>query len=186
MALLICGLLLFTLVHLTPAAFRALRASLIARLGENPYKGLFSLVVVASLVLIVLGWKSATPAAVYAPPLAGGPITSAMVFIAFVLFVAARSGSNIKRFVRHPQMASVIVWSAAHLLANGDSRSLALFGGLGTWAIVEIVLCNRRDGEWRRPDRVSPKVDVLTVVIGGVAFAVVGYFHQALFGVAPG
>ena len=35
MALLIVGLLLFTLVHLLPAAFGTLRGSLIARLGER-------------------------------------------------------------------------------------------------------------------------------------------------------
>jgi uncharacterized membrane protein len=186
MALLIFGLLLFTLVHLVPAAFHSLRASLIGRMGDNPYRGIFSLVVVISLVLIVLGWKSAAPTAVYAPPLQGGPLTSLLVFVAFVLFVAARSGSNVKRIVRHPQMVSVILWSAAHLLANGDSRSIALFGGLGIWSVAEILLCNRRDGAWRKPDRVSAKVDVITVVIGGVAFALLGYFHQTLFGVAPG
>jgi uncharacterized membrane protein len=186
MALLIFGLLLFTLVHLTPAAFRTAREALIARLGENPYRGLFSLIVIASLVLIVLGWRSATPSVVYSPPLSGGPITSVLVFAAFVLFVATRSGSNIRRFVRHPQMSSVILWSAAHLLANGDSRSVALFGGLGVWAVVVILLCNRRDGEWRKPDRVAPRIDVVTVVIGSAAFGLVGYFHQALFGGAPG
>ena len=186
MALLIFGLLLFTLVHLMPAAFGTLRGSLIARLGENAYRGIFSLVIVIALVLIVIGWRSATPAAVYSPPLQGGPVTSVLVLLAFILFVAARSGSNIKRVVRHPQMLAVILWSAAHLLANGDSRSLALFGGLGVWAIIEILLCNRRDGAWQKPDRVPAKVDVITALIGGIAFALLGYFHQALFGVAPG
>ena len=132
------------------------------------------------------GWKSATPSVVYEPPLSGGLITSVLILAAFILFVAASSGSNIKRLVRHPQMLSVILWSAAHLLANGDSRSVALFGGLGVWAVVEILLCNRRDGEWRKPDRVSAKIDVITVAIAGAAFGLFAYFHQALFGVAPG
>ena len=186
MGLLIFGLLLFTLVHLLPAAFGTLRGSLINRLGENPYRGVFSLVIALSLVLIVLGWRSAAPTAVYAPPLHGGPMSSVLVLIAFILFVAARSGSNIKRVVRHPQMLAVILWSAAHLLTNGDTRSLVLFGALAAWAIAEIVLCNRRDGAWRKPDRVAAKVDVITVLIGSIAFALFGYFHQALFGVAPG
>ena len=90
-ALLIFGLLLFTLVHLMPAAFGALRGSLIARLGENAYRGIYSLVIVIALVLIVIGWRSATPAAVYSPPLQGGPVTSVLVLLAFILFVAARS-----------------------------------------------------------------------------------------------
>ena len=116
MALLIVGLLLFTLVHLMPAAFGNVRESLVTRLGENAYRGLFSLLVIASLVLIVLGWRSAVPTSIYAPPLIGGPIVAALMLAALVLFVAARSGSNIKRYVRHPQMLAVILWSAAHLL----------------------------------------------------------------------
>jgi uncharacterized membrane protein len=186
MGLLIFGVLLFAVVHLIPAIFRPLRASLVDKLGENAYRGIFSLVVVAALVLIVLGWRSATPSGIYVPPLPGGPITSILVFAAFVLFVSARSGSNIKRFVRHPQMLAVILWSSAHLLANGDSRSLVLFGGLGVWAVAEILLCNRRDGAWSRPDRVPTRVDVITVVIGAVAFALLGYLHEMLFGVAAG
>lgn len=186
MVLLIFGVLLFALVHLVPAVFRPLRTQLIDRLGENAYRGVFSLVVVASLVVIVIGWRSATPSAIYMSPLSGGLVTSLLVLAAFVLFVAARSGSNIKRFVRHPQMLSVVLWSAAHLLANGDSRSIVLFGGLGVWAIAEILLCNRRDGEWKRPEPVSVRVDVITILIGGVAFGVLGYLHATLFGVPPG
>ena len=144
------------------------------------------MLVIASLVLIVLGWRSAVPSSIYAPPLIGGPIVAALMLAALVLFVAARSGSNLKRYVRHPQMLAVILWSAAHLLANGDSRSIILFGGLGVWAIVEILLCNRRDGDWRKPEAVSTRIDVVTAAIGIAAFGLLAYFHQSLFGVAVG
>ena len=30
----------------------------------------------------------------------------------------------------------------------GDSRSVLLFGGMGLWAILEIIFINRREGEW--------------------------------------
>jgi len=183
LTLLIGGLLLFTVAHLFPAAFAGPRKQLVDKLGFNPYRGLFSLVIVASLLSIVFGWKAAPQTNVYTAALHGSPIVPALVFVAFVLFVASQSKTNIRRFVRHPQMAAVLFWSAAHLLANGETRSLILFGGLGIWAIAEILLCNRRDGAWEKPAPTSTSTDVITVVIATVAFALILYFHQALFGV---
>ena len=185
MNLLITGIAVWCIAHLFPSVLPAKREALIARLGNNPYRGLFALVILASLVTIVLGWRSATPAAVYAPPMQGSPIISVLVFLAFVLFVAARARTNLKRLLRHPQLTAVIVWSAAHLLANGDTRSIALFGSLGIWAVLEIVLINRRDGPREKPGAVAITSDLVVVAIAAVAFAVIFYFHAALFGVSP-
>ncbi len=185
MSLLITGILLFTIVHLVPAASPATRTRLVDSLGEGPYRGLFSVVIVASLALIVFGWKAATPMSVYAPPVGGGPVISALVFAAFVMFVTSKARSNYRRFVRHPQMLAVILWAAAHLLVNGDSRSVVLFGSLGIWAMVEIVLCNRRDGAWRKPDVMPLSADIRVAVIAGVSFAAFFFLHKALFGVLP-
>ena len=137
-----------------------------------------------AVILIVWGWKTATATAVYYPPLFGSPLIAGLMLIAFILFIVSGAPGNLKRFVRHPQMAGVIVWAIAHLLANGDSRSLVLFGGLGIWAILEILLINRRDGEWQKPEPVPISADGITVVIGFLAFAAVFYFHGTLFGVA--
>lgn len=185
MFLLIAGLLLFTIIHLIPAASPATRASLVDKLGDGPYRGLFSVAIVASLGLIVFGWRAATPTTVYSPPADGGPVISALVFFAFVLFVTSKARTNYRRLVRHPQMMSVILWSVAHLLVSGDSRSVLLFGGLGAWAILEIVLCNKRDGERRKPDVVPFSADVIVAVIAGAAFGALFFLHKALFGVLP-
>ena len=183
MTVLIGGLLLFTAAHLIPAACPGPRKQLVDKLGSNPYRGLFSLVIVASLVIIVFGWKATPPTGLYTAPLHGSPIVSALVFIAFVLFVTSKSKTNIRRFVRHPQMTAVLFWSAAHLLANGETRSVILFGGLGIWALVEILLCNRRDGTWQKPAPVAKSLDAVTLAIAAVGFAFIWYFHPAIFGV---
>ena len=185
MSLLIAGLLVFTVVHLIPAASPATRAGLLEKLGEGPYRGLFSVIVLAALVLIIFGWKAATPSHVYAPPVGGGPLISALVFFAFVMFVTSKARTNYKRIVRHPQMIAVILWYVAHLLVTGDSRSVVLFGGLGIWAIFEIVLCNKRDGEWNKPDVMPFSADLMVAVIAGVAFAAFFFLHKLLFGVMP-
>ena len=71
------------------------------------------------------------------------------------------------------------------LLVNGDSRSVLLFGGLGIWAVFEIVLCNKRDGAWRKPDVVPFSADMIVAVIAAVAFGAFFFLHKALFGVLP-
>jgi uncharacterized membrane protein len=82
-------------------------------------------------------------------------------------------------------MVGTILWATAHLLTNGDSRSLILFGGLAVWAILEIVFCNRRDGSRTQLPEASGKHDLIAIVIGVAVFALVARFHLALFGVAP-
>jgi len=183
MTLLIVGIILFCLIHLFPAVQPGARASLQARLGENPYRGLFSLLILGSLVIIVFGWKSATPSYLYEPPFAANLFVSTMIFVGLVLFFASQANGNIKRFVRHPQMTGTILWGIAHLLLNGDSRSISLFGGLIVWASLEILLINRRDGAWQRPAAAAIKYDLIPVVVGLVVFAGVMHFHAALFGV---
>jgi uncharacterized membrane protein len=182
MSLLITGIVTWCVVHLFPSVAPAARQALLARMG-NAYRGLFALLILAALALIVVGWRSALPAAVYVPPLHGSPIVSLLMLIAFVLFVAARAPTNIRRLLRHPQLNSVIVWAAAHLLANGDTRSLTLFGSLGAWAVLEIVLINRRDGPRESQAALPIRGDAMTIVIGAAAFAITLYLHGLLFGV---
>ena len=185
MALLLAGITTWFLVHLFPAFATSARENLVFKLGENPYKGLFSLLILASLVMIVFGWKSSTPTPVYEPPLAPGILSSIMVLAGLILFFASQFKGYFKRILRHPQMVGTLLWAGAHLLTNGDSRSLALFGGFAVWAILEIVLCNRRDGARSGLPAASVKFDIIAVVIGGVAWAVIGHFHLALFGAVP-
>lgn len=185
MALLLAGITVWFLVHLFPAVAPVSRENMIFKLGENAYKGLFSLLILAALLLIVFGWKSSVPTTVYMPPIAPGLLPAVMVFAAFVLFFSSNFNTNAKRYLRHPQMAGTLLWAAAHLLTNGDSRSVMLFGGLAVWALLEIVLCNRRDGPRDELPAASLKYDLIAVLIGGVAWAIVGHFHIKLFGVPP-
>ena len=123
---------------------------------------MYSLIIVFGLVLIIAGWRSVMPTGVYAPPMAPNPLVSLLVLTALILFAASAIPGNIKRFVRHPQMAAVILWGVAHLLTNGSNRAIVLFCGLTLWAVLEIILCNKRDGEWQKPAKVAVKYDVIT------------------------
>src|SRR5215203_7385910 len=70
MALLILGLVLFLGTHAFSMA-REPRAGLVARLGEGPYKGLYSLLSIAGVVLIAIGfgrYRAAGYIPVWEPP----------------------------------------------------------------------------------------------------------------------
>lgn len=185
MSLLVTGITVWFLVHLFPAMAPAARENTVFKLGEKPYRGVFSLLILAALLMIVFGWKSAVPRALYAPPLMPGILPSALVLLGLVCFFASQMNGHIKRLLRHPQMIGTILWASSHLLTNGDSRSVALFGGLGVWALLEILLINRRDGSRSETPQANAKQDLLAIVIGVVVFAIVGHFHLKLFGVAP-
>ncbi|MGB5211811.1 MAG: NnrU family protein [Gammaproteobacteria bacterium] len=181
MSILIIGVALWAIVHFFPAIAAGQRASLNQRLGQR-YRGLFSLLILASLALIVVGWRSTIPTTVYLPQIWGRHLAYLLVLIAFVLFAAAKTSNNIRRLIRHPQLTAVAVWATGHLFANGDIRSLILFGGLGLWAIAEMVLINRRDGAWQKPSAVPFTKDLATVAIGLVVMVIFMFLHPFFTG----
>lgn len=183
MALLTLGVLLWSVVHLFPALAPYKRKKLIVKTGILPYKLGFALLIVSSLVLIVLGWRSATPQQLYLLPEWVNYLTLLLVLCGIMLFVAARVNTNIKRVLRHPQLTGLVFWATGHLLANGDSRSLLLFLGLLVWAKVQIVATNKRDGKRSLPAPAPRRNDVL-VVVGGIAvYLALVFAHPYLSGV---
>lgn len=181
---LVSGLGLFTLVHLAQASLPSATAELKQRFGAG-YRGLFAALSLAGVAMIVVGWRSTPPSMVYLPPIWGHKVALVLMFVALFLFGASHGKTRVKRFVRHPQLTAVVVWSIAHLLSNGDSRSIVLFGTLGAWAIAEIVLLNRRDGAWEKPLIPSGRSEVITAVISIVVFLVLLSLHPYYAGVSP-
>ena len=175
------GLILFTGTHLAlslaPGAVEARRSAI----GGAPVKGIVALLSAAGLVLIVLGWRGSLPTAVYAPlPPAIGLV---LVVLGVYLFVVSNRPSAIKRVLRHPQLTGMALFSAGHLCLNGDSKSLLLFGWFAAWAVLEILLINRRDGAWSRPDAPPISTDLATLVVSAIVVAVLAWAHPWLAGV---
>jgi len=102
-----------------------------------------------------------------------------MVF-AFYLFAASGAKTKITRQIRHPQLTAVLVWAVAHLLVNGDPPSFLLFGGMGLWAIVEMLVINRAEGPRAPYQPVPVKKEITAAVATIVVFVVVGAVHQIL------
>ena len=183
MTLLILGLLLWAAVHFIPSLAQPLKAAWKDKLGNTGYQITFALVVLLSLLMIIFGWRSATPSIVYATSPSMVPVAKALMFVSIALFVLSNMPTRIKRFIRHPQLTAVLVWSLAHLITNGDTRSVVLFGGLGLWALLEIFAINRRDGEWIKPDEPTWAKESIGFAISLVVYIGVVLGHSYISGV---
>jgi len=183
----ILGLAIFVASH-GFVSHRDARAALIARVGDVPYRILFSLVSILAVVLI--GWGFARYRAtgwidIWYPPPWTRHVTVALVWPAIVLIVAAYIPGNIKRTLKHPMLAGIKLWAFAHLIANGDLGSIILFGSILGWAVYDrISLKHRTDpgappipiGGWRN--------DVIAVIVGTLVYLALGFvFHPLVIGV---
>lgn len=178
------GVFVWSIVHLLQFLTPDIRINLINRIGENPYKGLFSLLIVISVVLMVFGWRNSSPELVYLPPIYGHMVTLILSAVALILFFSSKVATNIKRLLRHPQLTGFTLWAVAHLFSNGDSRSIILFGGLALWAILEVLFINRRDGDWVKPAAVPLARDLIPILIGLTVYILLLWLHPYFAGVA--
>lgn len=184
MTLFILGLIVFFGAHAFTAFARGPRSRLVERLGEGPYKGLYSLVSVIGLALIIIGWRGADASALYTTPPYLRHVTYALMLIALALIVAAYAPKGrIAHAVKHPMLAAVKIWAVAHLLVNGEVRSVILFGAFLVFAAADRIAVKRRGaavpaaGPWRN--------DAITVLVGAAAFlAILFYLHRYISGVA--
>jgi uncharacterized membrane protein len=190
MTLLIVGLVLFLGVHSTRIVADDWRAAMIARVGEKPWKGIYSLLSIAGFALLVIGYGAArqSPVVLYAPPVWTRHLAVLLTIPAFVLLAAAYvPGNAIKRAVGHPMVAGVKTWAIAHLLANGTLADVLLFGSFLVWAVFSFTAARRRDRAAGTVYVVGPTSrTVVTVVIGLAAWAVFAFvLHRLLIGVSP-
>ncbi|WP_223426487.1 NnrU family protein [Tateyamaria pelophila] len=179
MTLLILGLILWILAHY----FKRLAPDLRASLG-NAGKGIIAILIVASIVAMVYGYKWAPFINVWYPPTFMVHINNLLMLIAFFVYGMSATTGRLRGKMRHPQLTAVKIWAVAHLLVNGDLASIILFGGLLAWAVGSVILINRAEPDWQRPAPGPAKKDVILVVITLVMFSVVAAIHVWL-GVWP-
>ena len=82
-------------------------------------------------------------------------------------------------------LTGVFVWAAAHLLVNGTVRAIVLFGTLAVWALLEIILINRREGDYVKPDVPGFSRELRGLLISLVVILVVLFLHPYFAGVSP-
>ena len=181
--MMVIGMLIFFGAHFSMALFRGARAAIIGRLGENGYKGAYSLLSLAGFVLIVIGWADADTRGLYYPPAFMRHIAFLLMLFSIILLVAAYApAGRIAHAVKHPMLAGVKVWAFAHLLVNGEVRSVILFGAFLAFAVVDRIAVKRRNAPIRAAGPVMN--DIIAIVIGLAAYAaILFYLHPYIAGV---
>ncbi len=187
LAILVLGLVVLIGAHAF-VTMRGARAAAIARIGEWPYKGLFSLVSLIGLVLIVIGfgqYRATGWIDVWDPPAWTRHVAAPLVWLAFIGVAAAYVPGNIKLRLKHPMLAGIKLWAFAHLIANGDLGSIVLFGAILAWAVFDrISLKHRADAGGPAIPQGGWKNDAVAIVAGTIVFLAFGYvFHPLWIGV---
>lgn len=172
MGSLLAACVFFLFIHFAVSGTRW-RDALVARLGEGPYSGLFSLVSLAAILWMAHAYSHAPAIELWGLLLSLRPIAFAVVFVGVLLVVIGLSSPNptsvgmegrvaegaaaargITRITRHPFLWGVTLWAFAHLVVNGDLASLILFGSLllnalpGT-AVIDAKLRRRFGPAWQ-------------------------------------
>lgn len=143
-------------------------------------KGILSLVMLAGVVAMVIGYRSAGLVSVWVPPAFMTHIANLLILIGFWFFALSAINGTMAARVRHKQLTGVKAWAVAHLLVNGDLASILLFGGMLGWAVVSVILINRANRVWDRPENTSVLKDVIALGVGAVLYGVVAFVHTWL------
>lgn len=190
MLFLLLGLALFLGVHSVRIVADGWRTQTVARWGEMPWKGLYSLVSAVGLALIIWGYGLARqqPVALWMPPIGMRHAAALLTLIAFVLLAAAYVPRNaFKARLHHPMVLAVKVWALAHLLSNGTLADVLLFGSFLLWAVLDFRAARQRDralGTAYPPGTAAGTAGAVVVgVVAWLGFAL--WAHAWLIGVAP-
>jgi len=183
----ILGLVLFFGVH-TLTTQREMRAQVIAASGEGGYKIGYALVSLLGFVLIVWGfahYRAAGMWEIWTPPTVLKHLAVALMLPAAILVVASYIRGRIYTRLKHPMLAGIKLWAAAHLLANGDLGSIILFGSFLGWAVFDRISLKHRADSGAPPIPVGgPSNDLIAVAVGLVAYLALGFaFHPVVIGV---
>ena len=183
----ILGLVLFFGVH-TLTTQREARARVIAASGEGGYKIGYTLVSLLGFVLIVWGfahYRATGMWEIWTPPTALKHLAVALMLPAVILVVASYIRGRIYTRLKHPMLAGIKLWAAAHLLANGDLGSIILFGSFLGWAVFDRISLKHRADSGAPPIPVGgPSNDLIAVAVGIVAYLALAFaFHPVVIGV---
>lgn len=185
----------FVLLHIGVSA-TGLRGVIVKRIGEKPFRGLFSVATALLLVWMIFsfGAMRADPFNPYnqmlwTPPDWARHVAHLLVLLSFIFAVVGvltpgptyagfeksvrepEPARGILRITRHPFMWGVALWGAGHLIVNGERFAPMLFGVLALMALYGTRSIDRkaaaRDPEnWARFAAVTSNIPFAAVIQG--------------------
>lgn len=179
MTLLILGLILWILAHAFKRVAPGPRAAFQDRMGDAS-KGLFAAAILVSVVLMVIGYRGAESTFFWGRSPAMTGINNLLMLVSVALFGVGGSKSRLRERMRHPMLWGTVIWSVSHILVNGDTASLILFGGIAAWALAEMALINRAQPDYTPWTGGSAAGDIRLAVIAVVLYGIIAGIHTWL------
>jgi uncharacterized membrane protein len=161
---------------------------MVARLGEVPYKIVYSLVAILGIALIAWGYSRYRATGwidVWHPPAWTSVVAAVLIWPAFICVTAAYIRGDIARTLKHPMLVGIKLWAFAHLIANGDLGSILLFGSVLAWAVYDRISLKHRSDAGAPPIPYGGRQnDIIAVVVGTIIYLAFGLvFHPVWIGV---
>ena len=212
------------MTHVVPS-IPSVRSRIVAAIGEGAFSGIYSLVAVACIAAMVWAFNRVPQDFLWVPGPGLRHLPVLLMPLALLLMVTGLLTPNpasfgreeqlqekipatgIVRVTRHPFLWGVILWSIAHVLANGDVGAVLFFGGFLGLSVAGMAGLDKKravkHGEsWQRFIDITSSVPFLAIVGGRnklifseigwmkLVITVVLYFallfsHRWLFGVSP-
>jgi uncharacterized membrane protein len=143
-------------------------------------KGVVSVLSLAGIVAMVIGYRAAEFVPVYTPIPGMGHANNTLMLLSLFLFGVGGTKGSLYPRMRHPMLWGTVVWALAHLLVNGDQVSIVLFGGMGLWALISMLLINR-SSNWIAPvNGRGVKGDLMNIAGALVLFGLIAMIHKML------
>ena len=134
----VTGFIIFLVSHSANIFFQNLKTVLVKRVGVLLWKTIVSLLAILGFVLMVTHYQEAKSFSItlWSPTILFLYLSYILNFFAIWLLVSAYIPRNvIKLKLKHPMILGVKTWAFAHLLANGDTFSIFVFGITLVWAV---------------------------------------------------
>lgn len=164
--------LLFTGSHFVLSS-QPIRSPLVARLGQWPFLGLYSLLALAAFAWLVWAYARAPYVALWPTTIAARWVPFIAMPAAMILLIAGYGVRNptivgqagalatenpapgILKITRHPVMWGIALWALSHIPPNGDAASLVLFASFAVLALGGAAHIDRRrrreyPDQWQR------------------------------------
>ena len=184
--MLITAAIVWLVLHIGLAGTAA-RGWLVGRLSENVFRGVYSVISVASFAALCAAYASTPAAPMWSAPTWLRWLLVVAMAPAFILFVASVARPNptavgaetrpdagatgIFRITRHPMLWSFAIWGIVHVIANGTWTAVVFFGAFALTALagmpsIDAKLAARSPDRWARLARTTSIVPGAAILAG--------------------
>jgi uncharacterized membrane protein len=197
MTTLIAATIVFLATHFVTST--PLRPVLVAKLGEWPYRGAYSLIAFVTLGWMIWAYAAAPREALFAGVREAAYVLTPLAFILIAcgywrnptmvgadkLLKSEDPARGMIRITRHPIMWGVMLWAIGHIAARGDTKGLVFFGSFFLLAGLGTLLLDARkkaNPDWPRFAAVTSHLPFQAILEGRnhLAWREIGWLRPAI------